>query len=68
MIDAKAFFDYDQREMGNQLNIEEDSHFEIIPGLNTNEDQNIEEDMDNEKQKTKNKGFGKYAEVWLINW
>jgi len=49
--------------MGNQLNIEEDSHFEIIPGLNNNEEQNVEEDMDNEKQKSKNKGFGKYAEV-----
>ncbi len=34
LIDAKAFFDYDQKELGNTLDVEEDSHFELIPGLN----------------------------------
>lgn len=50
--------------MGNQLNVEEDSHFDVIPGLNAPEESNIEEEhIEQEKNKLKNKGFGKYAEV-----
>lgn len=59
LIDAKAFFDYDQRELGNTLNVEEDSHFEFVPGLNDKEE---EEDMA-EAEVVRPKSFGKYAEV-----
>lgn len=60
LIDAKAFFDYDQREMGNQLNVDDDSHFEMLPGLH---DQETPLDEEEEKSMAKKKGFGKFAEV-----
>ena len=42
--------------------MEEDSHFEIVPGLNTEKD-NILEDIEKEKPTNKIKNYGKFAEV-----
>ena len=34
LVDAKTFFDYDQREIGNTLSLDDDSCFEFVPGMN----------------------------------
>ena len=67
IVDAKAFFDYDQRELGNTLNVDEDSHFQIIPGLNDDEEMEEEDNNANNDilgmSKPAVKTYGKFAEV-----
>lgn len=49
LIDAKVFFDYDQRELGNTLNIDEDSQFEFVPGVNCDKLPNDKKVLENEE-------------------
>ena len=59
MVDAKAFFDYDQRELGNTLNVDEDTVFPIVEGV----DNNIKDSSLVVEEKAEPKRYGKYAEV-----
>lgn len=59
MIDAKAFFDYDQRELGNTLNVDEDSVYPVIGGMeNEAKDHSLVLE-----ERVEPKKYGKYAEV-----
>ena len=59
MVDAKAFFDYDQRELGNTLNVDEDSVYPVGDVLdNETKDNNLIPEG-----KAVPKMYGKYAEA-----